>query len=171
MSILPATLSSPRELPAVRRAQLRAEETAPQSQPQPSRPVTDEYIPSEKQEPSGLYRLGRAEDGSPKIFFDDPERDAPEGAPEPDKAGDGKKPPENGKPGRKEEVCKGNTDQVDREIKRLRKRREELAAQLRTERDPAKAGALERKLAQVESELRQKDNDAYRRQHTQFTQM
>ena len=37
------------------------------------------------------------------------------------------------------------------------------------ETDEAKARDLERQLAQVDSELSQKDNDAYRRQHTKFT--
>ena len=91
-----------------------------------------------------------------------------DGEPEAPEAG---KPSKDGKPARSEERCKGSTDKVDREIKRLRKRREELAARLRAEDDPAKAKTLERQLAQVENELRQKDNDAYRRQHTQFTQL
>ena len=37
------------------------------------------------------------------------------------------------------------------------------------ETDEAKARDLERQLAQVDSELSQKDNDACRRQHTKFT--
>ena len=124
-------------------------------------PVMDEYTPEEKQEPSGRYWIGRDEDGRPKICFDDPERadgthsDAP--APAKKSMGD------------KAERCTANTDQVDREIERLRRRKEMLERQISTQTDEAKIRELERKLAQAERELAQKDNDAYRRQHTVFS--
>ena len=66
----------------------------------------------------------------------------------------------------KGEVWEGNTDKVDREIERLKKKRQELEQQRDTETDEAKIKDLERQLAQVEQELKQKDNDTYRRQHT-----
>ena len=69
----------------------------------------------------------------------------------------------------KEEKCVSNTDAVDREIRKLKEKKEELAAKLDRETDETKRESLERQLAQVENELRQKDNDAYRRQHTKFT--
>ena len=50
--------------------QVRKEET----QGQPLKPVMDEYVPEEPQEPSGRYWMGRDEDGQPKIYFDDPEQ-------------------------------------------------------------------------------------------------
>ena len=114
--------------------------------------MVDEYVPEEKQEPSGRYWLGRDEDGRPKVCFDDPERadDKPSDAP---------------KAGR----CTGNTDQVDREIERLRKRKETLEQQISAQTDEVKIRELERKLAQAERELAQKDNDTYRRQHTVFS--
>ena len=31
------------------------------------KPVMDEYVPEEKPEPTGRYRLGKDEDGKPKI--------------------------------------------------------------------------------------------------------
>lgn len=123
------------------------------------RPVTDEYVPEEKREPTGLYWPGRDEDGSPKIFFDAPqEQDPPEdpGAPE---------QPEGPEKGDEAEQYTGSTDKVDREIERLKRKREELEAQISREADPAKTERLEKELARVERELRQKDNDAYRRQH------
>ena len=115
-------------------------------------PVVDEYVPEEKQEPSGRYWLGRDEDGRPKVCFDDPERadDKPSDAP-------------------KAERCTGNTDQVDREIERLRKRKETLEQQISAQTDEVKIRELERKLAQAERELAQNDNDTYRRQHTVFS--
>ena len=144
------------------------------------KPVTDEYVRSEPREPSGRYWVGKGGDGQPKIYFDDPERAAvtpkqPEGAPEaeePNPAGQGVKGPEN--PERKkdkDEVWEGNTDKVDREIERLKKKRQELEHRLNTETDEAKIKDLERQLSQVERELRQKDNDTYRRQHTQVTRI
>lgn len=128
--------------------------TAPQSAPQ--KPVMDEYIPEEKREPSGAYWVERDGNGEPRIHFDGPAEEAPEaGRPE-------KEPPE-------EETVRGSTDQVDREIEALKKERESLKRQLVLEDDEAKRGELEQKLNQIESELRRKDNDAYRRQHTVFS--
>ncbi len=148
----------------------------------PLKPVMDEYVPEEKQEPFGRYWMGKDEDGQPKIFFDDPERaaDAPKGpedaanpaapdnpeAEEPEKNG-GAKGPE--KKEDKEERCECDTGKVDREIEKLKKKREELEQRINTETDEAKVKDLERQLAQVERELKQKDNDTYRKQHSTFT--
>lgn len=158
-------------------------ETAPGRQ---RKPVMDEYIPEERREPSGRYWMGKDEDGQPRIYFDDPERaaDAPEG---PEAAAGGKKadadvpgaeePARNQgakgpeKKGGKEERCVCNTDKVDREIERLKKRQKELEQRISAETDETRVRDLERQLAQVESELRQKDNDTYRKQHSTFTRL
>ena len=112
--------------------------------------------------------MGKDEDGSPKIFFDDPEpREAaplPEGENSPAPEG-----PEKPASGRGEEKCTCDTGKVDREIEQLKKRREQLEGQLRTETDETRARELERQLAQVDRELSQKDNDTYRRLHAQFS--
>lgn len=131
----------------------------------PQKPMMDEYIPEEKREPSGRYYLGKDENGQPKVYFDGPERDEGGDTLEP-KAADAPKEKPGGK---KAETCTGNTDQVDREIEKLRKEREQLERQINSETDETKKQELEAKLAQVENELRQKDNDAYRRQHTVFS--
>ena len=141
------------------------------------KPVMDEYIPEEPQEPSGRYWMGKDEDGQPKIYFDDPERAAdaprqPEDAPEaeePKQAGQGAKGPEGKK--NKDETWECNTDKVDREIEKLKKKQQELEQRLNSETDEAKIKDLERQLAQVERELKQKDNDTYRRQHTTVRQL
>ena len=151
------------------------------------KPVMDEYVPEEPQEPSGRYWMGKDEDGQPKIYFDDPERAAdapkqPEGTPdakkpdaddpeaeEPDSAGQGAKGPEGKKD--KGETWECNTDKVDREIEKLKKKQQELEQRLNTETDEAKIKALERQLSQVEQELKQKDSDTYRRQHAVYTQL
>ena len=141
------------------------------------KPVMDEYIPEEPQEPSGRYWMGKDEEGQPKIFFDDPERaadaprqpeDAPEAA-EPKQAGQGAKGPEGKKD--KDETWECNTDKVDREIEKLKKKQQELEQRLNTEIDEAKIKELEHQLAQVEQELKQKDNDTYRRQNAAYTQL
>ncbi len=141
------------------------------------KPVMDEYIPEEPQEPSGRYWMGKDEDGQPKIYFDDPERAAdapkqPEDAPEaeePDSADQGAKGPEGKKD--KGETWECNTDKVDREIEKLKKKQQELEQRLNSETDEAKIKELEHQLAQVEQELKQKDNDTYRRQNAAYTQL
>lgn len=155
----------PAAAPAVREAE-RAQEARPAGQPaseESRKPLRDEYVPEEKQKPCGRYWLGKDEDGSPKIYFDDPE--AEDGKKEP--AAPEKSAPENKAP--KKERCVADTGEVDRELERLREKRTELARQLSSETDAAKARSLERKLTRVERELGQKDNDAYRRRHTKFT--
>ncbi len=137
----------------------------------PAEPRRDEYVPEEKREPSGRYWLGRDGDGQPRIYFDDPQRaaDAPEqpaDGPEQDR---GAKGPEKKDRDKKAERCTGDTGKVDREIEKLKRKRAELEQRLNTERDEAKRENLEQQLAQVEQELRQKDNDGYRRRHTVFS--
>ena len=153
----------------------------------PLKPVMDEYVPEKPQEPSGRYWLGKDEDGKPKIYFDDPER-AADASEEPDELSGAENPkdelpdtdsPDKGREAggsgkkaansKKAEICRGSTDAVDREIEKLKKKREELERQINSETDDTKVKELERKLAQVESELRQKDNDTYRRQHSTFS--
>ena len=153
-----AQAAGAKEAPAVQ----RPDSGAPA---RPQKPVMDEYVPEEKQEPSGRYYLGKDENGQPKIYFDDPEQDEGADSSEP-KAADAPKEKAGGK---KVETCTGNTDQVDREIEKLKKKKEQLERQISSETDETKKKGLEAKLSQVENELRQKDNDAYRRQHTIFS--
>ena len=103
----------------------------------------------------------------PEKGSDSPEADGNKvGQPEAKPDGDNLKNKDSGK---KTEKCTGNTDKVDREIEKLKKRKKELESQLRTVEDEGKRKSLESQLAQVERELRQKDNDGYRRQHTVFS--
>ena len=163
----------------------KVQKSEEESQGRQLKPVMDEYVRSEPQEPSGRYWMGKDEDGQPKIYFDDPERAAdapkqPESAPdakkpdadapeEPDPAGQGAKGPEGKKD--KDETWECNTDKVDREIEKLKKKQQELEQRLGTETDEAKIKDLERQLSQVEQELKQKDNDTYRKQNASFTQL
>ncbi len=63
------------------------------------------------------------------------------------------------------EVHRVNTDKVDREIEKLKKEKEELEQRISSETDEKKINGLKKRLEQVDRELKQKDNDAYRRQH------
>lgn len=117
----------------------------------------DEYISSEKSssKPSGLYRLGRDENGNPKVMHDDPKRAA--------KAKDVQPKEE---PAKQAEKCTTNTDNVDREIEKLKEEKKQLEQQIKAAAgDKEKAKVLEKKLAQIEGQLSQKDNDTYRRQN------
>lgn len=81
---------------------------------------------------------------------------------------DGKEPKVSGdSQGKPEEKCVANSDKVDREIKKLKEKKQQLEQQIRSASgDEKKIRELEKKLAQVENELSQKDNDTYRRQNT-----
>lgn len=117
----------------------------------------DEYISSEKSgsKPSGLYRLGQDENGNPKVMYDDPKRVA--------KAKDVQPKEE---PAKKAEKCTTNTDNVDREIEKLKEEKKQLEQQIKAAAgDKEKVKVLEKKLAQIEEELSQKDNDTYRRKN------
>lgn len=71
-------------------------------------------------------------------------------------------------PENKTQTTTANTDQVDREIEQLKKRKEQMEKQLHTA-EPDQAESIRKQLDQVERELAQKDSDAYRRQHTVFS--
>jgi hypothetical protein len=135
----------------------------------------DEYISSEKsgQKPTGLYRVGQDENGNRKLFFDDPKAGHANGR------GDRSEESENGKApkaggdsqGKPAEKCVTNTDKVDREIKKLKEKKQELEQQIQSASgDEKKIRELEKKLAQVENELSQKDNDTYRRQNASVSE-
>ncbi len=126
----------------------------------------DEYVSSEASgtKPNGLYWLGKDGTGSPKVFYNDPNR--PSGG-----EGTGQPKADGSHPGKPAKECTANTDKVDREIRKLKEEKKRLEQQLKAASgDEKKARELEHKLAQVESELSQKDNDAYRRQHTAFSE-
>ena len=119
----------------------------------------DEYISSEQSgnRPSGLYHIGKDENGNAKVLYDDPKKT------EQPKVKSGRREDD------AEEVT-GNTDAVDREIEKLKKQKQQLEQQINAASgDEEKTKELEKKLAQVESELSQKDNDTYRRQHAVIT--
>lgn len=64
-----------------------------------------------------------------------------------------------------------STDKVDQEIENLRNRVAELKQQIGRAQNEAEKADLQRELDASSRELAQKDNDAYRRQHAQFTNL
>lgn len=108
----------------------------------------DEYIPSEKDEPIGIYAVSPDDEGNPKIDYNSPEKadKEPEDMPE------------------KSESCTTNTDNVDREIKQLKEQAQQISQRINSA-EGKEREHLEKQLKSVQSELSQKDNDNYRRQH------
>ena len=108
----------------------------------------DEYIPSDKDEPIGIYAVSQDDEGNPKINYDSPEKadNEPENTPE------------------KSESCTTNTDNVDREIQQLKEQAHQLSRCINSA-EGKEREHLEKQLKSIQSELLQKDNDNYRRQH------
>lgn len=86
-------------------------------------------------------------------------------------AANAKEPPRaDGKaPKKSAEKCTTDTDKVDREIKKLKEKKQMLTRQIQTCGDAKKIQELKKELAQVENELSQKDNETYRRQNAAVT--
>ncbi|WP_018751301.1 hypothetical protein [Paenibacillus sanguinis] len=151
----------------------------------------DEYIPSNQKpnEPSGIYRLEKAENGLQRIVFDRPDspekseqadtaekkvsEDSPKAAP--DEIKDSKRlekkdEPEKNSDNEDKQQSSVNTDKVDAEIKKLKEEKKQIEQQLKgTGEDGNERKDLEKQLLQVESELSVKDNDAYRKQNATYT--
>ena len=150
-----------------------------------------------ERKPMGLYRVGQDENGNRKIFFDDPKAGHANGKDDrSEESEDGKAPKvyPSGHPamqapdgagglpsdkvggdsqGKPVEKCVTNTDKVDREIKKLKEKKQQLEQQIQSasgDNKENKIRELEKKLAQVENELRQKDNDTYRRQNASVSE-
>ena len=114
---------------------------APES---PLKKNRDEYIPAEEDKAIGLYRPTEDENGMPYIDYDAPEK----------KESTGK--------------CTANTDRVDREIKELKEKAEQLNRQLRTASEDRR-DEIEKQLEEVKRQLSLKDNDSYRRENAVFS--
>lgn len=137
--------------------------------------IQDEYISSAKSnaKPDGLYHLGRDENGNRKVYFNDPKKaENKQSQTKPDKAQDDPQPKAtSASPEKTDEKCTTNTDKVDREIKKLKNKQQQLEQQIRmASGDEQKVKKLQKELSQVENELSQKDNDTYRRQHASVSE-
>lgn len=65
------------------------------------------------------------------------------------------------------EVTKANTDKVDAEIQKLKLKKAQLEQKISSAQNPD--ANLQKQLAHIENELRQKNNDTYRKAHAQFS--
>lgn len=160
----------------------KAAEPADTAPARPLRPDRDTYTPGTPETQSqstGRYWPVRDEAGRPAVRRDLPAParettpDTPARPAAEEEPAAGEKPAEGEKPAKEEnpaeeERCTVNTDRVDREIKRLKEQKAALARQLQRTQDPARQQQLGQRLEQVEAELQQKDNDAYRRQHAEY---
>ena len=127
----------------------------------------DEYISSEKsgKKPSGLYHMGKDENGNLKIIFDTPPKTG-EAESEQPKGVNLKGVPDNDRV----QVTIGNMDKVKNEIKKLKEEKKQLEQQLKMAAgNEQKIKELETKLAQVEAELSVKDTDEYKKPHAEYT--
>ncbi len=153
------------------------------SQPQGSQ---DEYIPSsDKQEKnSGVYRLEKDKNGNSKVTVDQPAEaeEQAESQVESEKASKtaeeaqtgGNKPMKSGgAPKSDDEETSStttNTDSVDAEIEKLKKRKAQLQKQLQNNQgDENHRKNVEKQLAQLNAEIILKDSDAYRKQNATYS--
>lgn len=67
----------------------------------------------------------------------------------------------------KKKSTTASTDKVDAEIRKIKNQKAQLEQKIAAEANPNED--LQRQLAQLENELRQKDNDNYRRTHSNFS--
>lgn len=135
-----------------------------------SAPNTDKYIHKDDPVYPGIYHLTKDENGSPKVIFDNfTQKNSDEDTKE-NSSSDNKKISKRSSENKKDDTVTGNTDKVDREIKNLKKKKAKLEQQISQSSDnPKKQEKLQRQLEKINSELKMKDNDSYRRQHTQYT--
>lgn len=140
----------------------------------------------EEPQSAGRYWVEPSEHG-PAARFDPPTGETPDAGGEPVEAasevpGPARSSVESAaRPDEKPEVAEDkptepnltrcSTDKVDGEIDNLRQKAAALKQQLNGETAEARQSELERQLDAVTRELAQKDNDAYRRQHAQFTDL
>lgn len=128
------------------------EKSAPYSSP--AVPVVDQYVHQQAPESIGLYHIAQDESGIRDIIFD-----APADADKLDKKKSTAEP----------ETTTADTNNVDVEIRKLKERLEALKQKLAQVNDnPQQQAQLQKQISQTESELRIKDTDSYRRQHTLF---
>lgn len=123
--------------------------------------ATDRFERQVPQQSAGVYKISRDDMGRPVVQTDESRQGKPDRVREkPDEQGD------------KPTIVKTtlNTDQVDREIDKLKQTQTKMEQQIAATKDEKEKQALQTKLEQVKAELKMKDNDAYRRQHMQITE-
>lgn len=125
----------------------------------------DEYIHSEEPDianDTGIYSPAKDENGESIIKFTNP-----------DEQDDKKVSDSQGNPSDDEKnavKCTVNTDSIEAEIKELKEERKEIQKQInQAADDPDKKAELEKQLSDIEAEIKEKDNDTYKKQHASYT--
>lgn len=131
----------------------------------------DRFVKSgESLSSAGLYHIEKNEEGRSVAVYDEYHRAAEADSSKLSQAEQEDAPAvgKNEKGG--EEKTTVNTDEVEREIEKLKKERRQLERELKqTDENDGKYRDLKARIAQVDAEIRRKDNDAYKKQHAVFT--
>lgn len=125
----------------------KATEAPPAEEAAQARPPRfDEYVKNDKEASSaGIYNVEKDENGNPLITFDSPDKPSQES-------------PDTAKP-----------SMADAEMKKLTEQRQAIQQQLKQVENSEERAVLQKQLTNVETELRAKDNDAYRKQNATYT--
>ena len=121
----------------------------------------DTYEAQPPQQSAGVYQVTHDENGQ-KIIQVDESCETAQGQPKAKPQDESEKP----------NIVKTtvNTDKVDKEIEKLKQTQTQLEQKIAAAKGPKEKEKLEAQLAQVNAELKAKDNDTYRQQHMEITE-
>ncbi len=156
----PATAEKP-PVVSSKKVQALQDVTVQQKQSYDIKKRFDTFEHQPKSETSGIYAVSHDVDGTPTIKFDDVVKEGIQASPH-----------TNAENENKPKLVKTtvNTDAVDREIEKLKKTLQETKQKLSSANNPETKEVLQNEIQALEAELKQKDNDTYRRQHMQITE-
>ena len=121
----------------------------------------DTYEAQPPQQSAGVYQVTHDENGR-RIIQVDESCETAQGQPKAKPQDESEKP----------NIVKTtvNTDKVDKEIQKLKQTQTQLEQKVAAAKEPKEKEKLEAQLAQVNAELKAKDNDTYRQQHMEITE-
>ena len=121
----------------------------------------DTYEAQPPQQSAGVYQVTHDENGR-RIIQVDESCETAQGQPKAKPQDESEKP----------NIVKTtvNTDKVDKEIEKLKQTQTQLEQKVAAAKEPKEKEKLEAQLAQVNAELKAKDNDTYRQQHMEITE-
>jgi predicted RNase H-like nuclease (RuvC/YqgF family) len=121
----------------------------------------DTYEAQPPQQSAGVYQVTHDENGR-RIIQVDESCETAQGQPKAKPQDESEKP----------NIVKTtvNTDKVDKEIEKLKQTQTQLEQKIAAAKEPKEKEKLEAQLAQVNAELKAKDNDTYRQHHMEITE-
>lgn len=121
----------------------------------------DTYEAQPPQQSAGVYQVTHDENGR-RIIQVDESCETAQGQPKAKPQDESEKP----------NIVKTtvNTDKVDKEIEKLKQTQTQFEQKIAAAKGPKEKEKLEAQLAQVNAELKAKDNDTYRQQHMEITE-